>query len=158
MPRTRKKARKARELPMQHYIFEIKGWEPSYLFSVAHGRYETECYSEYADIELEGLCVFPETLAGRVTKIMLSGRRDCLEPRILQHDPDWKPRCIGGLEMSATDGRFDATVPYDALPFLMQAIALREFRYLLAWGPALYRRKSLCTTMHFEKEVDLKDY
>ena len=158
MPRTRTKPRKTRPLPMQYYIFEITGWQPSYLFSVNSDTYREGCWREYAEIDAQGVCIYPEPLVGRPAKITFSGDRECLQPTILRHQPDWKPRCVGSLEMSATDGQFYTSVPYDALSFLVQALASGAFKFVLLWGPALYRRKSLCMSMELAQSVDLNDY
>ena len=155
MPRA--KTRKRVRIEMQSFVFEIKDWRPSYLLSVNHDRYRPGLYSEYVTIEFESTCVFPPALAGRPLRSHVGADRDFLEPSILRIQPDFKPRCVGLLDLPPTGGRFDFAVPFETMGMLLPGFAHGHYRYLSLWGPVLKRGKSLCTTLHLERSVDLDE-
>lgn len=158
MPQGAEKRRKQPTPSMQHFIFEIKEWKPSYLFSIDHSRYRDGPFSEHVGIELEASCIFPEDLVARNVMFHVAGKRDCLEPEILRHDPDWKPRCVGLLELPPERGTFLTSVPHESLAVLLIALAHGLLRFILLYGPPLSRRKSLCSSIEWASSVNLEDY
>lgn len=158
MPSARVNKRKPVRETAECYIFQIDAWKPGYIFSVDSSTHRAGPYSEHLGLELDATCIFPEKLAGRAIQISLAGRRDCLSPFAYQQDEEWVPRCIGALEFPPSGGRFYTSVPHDSITALTLSLAHQMYRYILLYGPPLGRRKSLCSSMQFERTVDLDDY
>ena len=157
MPRTsRSRPRKAAPAN-QYYVFEIGAWELEHLLSVNSDRYRDGPYNEHLTIEFTGTCVHPEALKGRTVRFDIAGKRDMLQPEVFQRDPEWKPRCIGALETNPSGGWFYFSVPHDSMACILTAFAHGLFRYVSLWGPALKRGKSLCTSVHLLRSVDLNE-
>jgi hypothetical protein len=110
MPRITKRAGRQRPPLPQSFIFEIKEWEPGYILSVNHDKYRDTVYSEHTDLELKTECIFPSKLAGRSALFVIMSGRDCLVPEIFRRDPEWRPRCVGLLELHPSGGRFYMSV------------------------------------------------
>jgi hypothetical protein len=155
VPRRRKPgARKA--VAMESFVFEIVNSAPTYSLNVAFSANEGP-YREFAHLTLSCRCVFPKQLSGIETKVIVIGDRDCLEPECWKADPRWRPRCVGQLEVRASRGRFYAGIPYDSLTFLLLSIRQGDVRMIYLWGPPLYRGKSLCTSIRFERDFNEDD-
>jgi hypothetical protein len=155
VPRRRKPGgRKA--VTMGYFVFEIVNCAPTYSLNVAFSANEGP-YREFAHLTLCCRCVFPKQLSGVETEIELVGDRDCLEPECWKADPRWKPRCIGELEVRASRGRFYAGIPYDILTFLLVSIRQGDVRMIYLWGPPLYRGKTLCSSIRFERDLNEDD-
>ncbi len=58
----KKSARRKRTIDHQLLIFEIKSWEPSYSFSVNRSVEYDSDYSEFAQLHLETVCVYPDRI------------------------------------------------------------------------------------------------
>jgi hypothetical protein len=150
--------RSRRETPShQSYVFEIGAWEPSYLLSVNFDRYMDEAYNEYVIIKFAGVCIHPETLRGRTVEFHLAARRDMLVPEALRRNPDWRPLCVGSLELGRSSGRFSFSVPSQSMPSILTAFTHSMYRFVYLWGPTLKRGKSLCTSVHLLRSIDPDD-
>jgi hypothetical protein len=75
-----------------------------------------------------------------------------------QRDHDWRPRCVGLLDLPPANGRFYASIPHESMGMLLAALTTGHYRYVLLFGPALSRGKSLCQSIHFQRTVDLAEY
>ena len=150
----RKKPRKKRTPDHQFLIFEIKAWEPSYSFSVNRSGDDESDFSEYAELHLDTVCVYPDPFVGRTAKMIASSRRGLFNPPNPRRDPNEKPNNVGLLDLPPSGGSFYTGVPNDSLPFIMAAIAGGHFRYLMLSGPSLKRSHSLPTQIHFARTDD----
>jgi hypothetical protein len=157
MPRALPQPQKPTASPHESYVFEIKEWEPSHLLSVNQDRYREGAYSEYLTIEFAGLGIHPDAIKGRTVRFDISGRRDMLEPDAYRRDPRWRPLCVGALETHRSVGQFYFSVPHDDMAFLLFAFVHGQFRYISLWGPVMKRGKSLCSSVHFMRSVDLSE-
>lgn len=135
---------------MESFVFEIASCAPTYSLSVGYSANDGP-YREFCQLTLSCRCVFPEKLSGIETEIVIMGDRNCLQPGCWKADPDWKPRCVGQLEVRASRGRFCTAVPHDSPPYLLLSISQGDVRMIQLWGPSLYRGKSLCASMRFER-------
>jgi hypothetical protein len=154
-------ARKTGKTPppsLESYIFEIADFRPSYSLSVEHRKYEKRPWWEHTEIEFDSRCIFPEKLAGRTATFDLVADRNFWTPYAWQKDKDWRPACVGCLELSPSHGRFYCPIAFDSLPGLLTAMAHGLYRYVLVYGPPLKRGKSLCNNLQFMRTVDLDDY
>jgi len=158
MTRSAKKSGKRQPLEMQHFIFEIKEWVPCYSLSVNHDKFRETAFREHVGIDLNAVCVFPQSLAGRSVELYVVGDRHCLKPAILQDDPGWRPRCVGALEWSPSRSNFYVGVPHESVPVITTALAHGLFRYVETYGPPLKRSKSLCSEFRFLQTVNLEEY
>jgi hypothetical protein len=148
----RRKRPTRKSVEMESFVFEIVDCMPTYSFSVGYSVSDGP-YREFTHLNLSCRCVFPTKLSGLEAKMTIMGDRDCPEPERWKADPRWKPRCIGQLEVRASQGRFDTAVPYDSLMFLLVSIRQGDVRMVHLWGPALHRGKSLCGSMRFAREI-----
>ena len=153
-----KHARSKRVAQPQYFIFEIGEMQPTYILSVDHDRYRKSSYREYAGIEFQAVCVFPNKLSGRSVSFNFAGERGCLTPEAFERDLSWKPRCVGALEIKPDRGHFYTNVPHESLTFLAALFLHREARFVILYGEPLTRGKSLCSSVQLEKMVNLEDY
>ena len=150
----RRKARKSKAADHQLIIFEIENWEPSYSFSLNGKGDDGRDYSEYAELHLDTVCVYPDEFIGRKAKVIASSRRELFASPNPPREPGEKPSYIGLLELRPSGGSFYAGVPHDSMTFLMSAIASQHFRYVMLSGPSLKRGHSLSTQIHFARTAD----
>jgi hypothetical protein len=153
-----RKRRKAPQDSFEAYIFEIKDWQPAYSLSVNASLMTDGPYLEHTSAEIAAVCVFPKRLSGIISKMSIVGDRRLLTPEILEFDKRWKPKGIGVLTLAATGLDFYGTVPHDALLGVFTALAAERWRYVLLYGAALRRKKSICRSIEFECTVNLDDY
>jgi hypothetical protein len=142
----------------EYFIFEIGEMKPNYIFAVDHDKYREASYREFAGIDFEATCIFPKKLSGRPVSFGLMGQRDHMVPEAFKRDSSWKPRCVGSLDIGPRDGNYSMNVPYESLAFLATMFVSREARFVVLYGEPLSRGKSLCSTFHLEKEINLDDY
>jgi hypothetical protein len=150
----RKKARRKRTPDHQLLVFEIKAWEPSYSFSINRKDDDGGDYSEYAELHLDTVCVYPEAFAGRTAKMIASSRRGLFDPPNPRRDPSEKPSDVGLLDLPPSGGSFYAGVPHDSIPLLMAGLAGKHFQYVMLAGPPLARSHSLSTELYFTHTAD----
>ncbi len=150
----RKKAHKKRTADHQLLIFEIKAWEPTYSFSVNRMDDREGDYSEYAELHLDTLCVYPDAYSGRTAKMIASSRRGLFAPPNPRRDPSEKPNSIGLLHLPPSGGSFYGRIPHDSMSYLLSAIAEGLFRYVMLSGPSLKRGHSQPTEVHFARTDD----
>lgn len=149
-----RKTRKSRVPDHQLLIFEIKAWEPSYSFAISGNMDEPDLYSEFAELHLDGACIYPDEYAGRMLKIVASSRREMSErPKRWPRDEE-RPKEIGLLELWPSRGSFYAGIPHDSLPFILAGLAAGQFRYVMLAGPSLKRGHSLTREMYFTRTAD----
>ena len=150
----KKKIRRKRVPDHQLLVFKIKAWEPSYSFSVNRSGDGESDYSEYAELHLDTVCVYPDAFAGRRARLLASSRRGLFDPPKSRRDPGEKPNSIGLLNLPPSGGSFYAGIPHDSVPFLMAALAGQQFRYVMLSGPSLKQSHSLSTEIHFARTDD----
>jgi hypothetical protein len=143
---------------MQHFIFEVQSWEPEYWVSVNHERHGGRPYSEHVGIDINGSCVLPRKLSDRSASFHLVGERNYFNPDFYGQEPDWRPRCVGELDLRPGRGSFYSQLPHDAMPSLLSGLAAGSFRYILLWGPPLRWGKPRCTSIDLRRSVFLEDY
>lgn len=143
---------------MQSYFFQIDEWVPSYSLSINQIRFVVGPYRERIDIEFKVTCIFPAYLAWRPAHFTIVGERNQLEPEPYRRDPDWKPRCVGLLEMPPGGGPFYASIPHESMSFVLEGLAHGLFRILSVYGPTLFGGKSYCTSINLMQPVNLEDY
>lgn len=158
MPKASKRGRRKEAAMPEYFIFEIGDAKPHYSLSVDHDKYRAASYREFAGLDFQASCMFPPKLAGRAVSFSLMGERNCLIPEAFKRDSSWKPRCVGALEIRPDRGDFYANVPHESLSFLTALFVRREARFVVLYGEPLSRGKSLCTSMHLEKTINLEDY
>lgn len=156
-PTTKRRGRPPKEERLT-FIFEIASWQPEYLLSIDYDRYRLRPYNEYAHIRLSTVCIHPQKWAGRKARITVMGAENFMTPEVLKRNPEWIPNCVAAIDLPPSNGDFSLAVPMERLPFLMTAFSAGMFRYLLLWGPPLKRSRSMCSSAHFERTVDLSEY
>ena len=150
----RKKSRKNRVPDHELLIFEIKAWEPSYVFAISGDHDRPEEYSEFAELRLDGACVYPDPYVGRTLKITASSRRELSERPKRWPRPEERADNIGLLELWPSRGSFYVGIPHDSLPFILTGLAAGQFRYVMLAGPSLKRGHSLTREMYFTRTPD----
>jgi hypothetical protein len=154
----RRGERRSKPAPMmQSYVFEIEAWEPYYGLHITNARHDQRPYGEFVHIKFRGRCVFPASLEERGVDFTVAGDPDMPEPPIWKQDPDWRPRCVGRLDIRPQSSSFYFSVPHGTMPFLMPAFAQGQFRYAHLWGPAPKRGESYCLSVQLCKSVDFDD-
>jgi len=154
----KKKPGRPRQPEPSSFLFEIKDWEPSYILSINHDRFFGGPYREYMHIDFDALCLRPVKYQGQIIRFTFAGERDRLELEISKRNSDWRPICIGSLELQKEGGAFYASVPHDSMGFLMDAIARGMLRFVHLWGGQLKRGKCLNTSLTMMKSVNPDDY
>jgi hypothetical protein len=158
-PKKKKKAGRPRQPEPASFLFEIKDWEPSYDFSVDYDRRSNNSYNEYMQIDFNTVCLSPEKYQGRIIKFTFDARRDCLEPQISKIDPNWKPNCVGSLELpKAGGGSFYPAIPHDSMGFIVNAIARGMLQFVHLWGGEVKRNRCLSKSIRLMKSFDPDDY
>jgi len=150
----RKKQRKGQQGEHRLLMFEIKEWEPSYSFSLNRQKYAETDYSEYAELHLKTVCVYPDKFAGRSASMDISSRRGLLNPFDPRRDPRDKPTEIGLLELPPSGGRFYGGVPHETMSFLLSGLVAERFRYVTLSGNSLPRSAFFCTEFGFQRTSD----
>jgi hypothetical protein len=150
--------RRPRRPASEHFIFEISSFEHRYSVLVNPQGYEEPPYWEHSTIRIPTVCVFPAKLAGRDVLFDVAARRDFWTPYEWRKDPNWRPRCVGQLELPLAGGRFYSSIPQESMAAFLTAMTHGLFRFILLYGPPLTRGKSLCGSMSFERAVDLDEY
>ena len=140
------------------YIFEIRDFEPSYRLSVNHTKLDHAPYHEHVSVTFQAVCIHPPKVAGRTARFDLVAERNVFEPWAWKEDNDWRPRCVGLLELPPSGGRFYVAMPNDSLSWVLAALGQGAFHYVSLWGPALSRGKSLCQSVEFHQTIDLSEY
>jgi hypothetical protein len=153
-----RKAAKPKPVMPVHYVFEIAGFEPTYMLSVNPRRDDDKPWWEHLSLEFATVCRLPERLAERPATFQLVADREFWTPYAWRRDHDWRPLGVGLLEISPMAGRFYASIPNDSMPTFMTAMAHGLYRYVLLYGPPLKRGKSLCTSLDFRRAIDFDDY
>jgi len=154
---TRKKPKKAQET-FCSYVIEILNCCPEYSFSLGHDSYEGP-HSEHAIINGGGKFVIPERLAGQPVKISIFGDRS-----LAQHLEDTKkpmhfePLAVAHVEYGR--GRSEAwmSVPFDALPIILQGLNAGNLQYADLYGDHLRHRKARIRRFSLKPEINLEDY
>ncbi len=150
----RKKAHGRRSPDHQMLIFEIREWEPNYSFSLKRGGDWEGDYSEYAELHLDTVCVYPELYSGRTATMIFSSRRGLFNPPNPRRDPGERPNNVGLLNLPPSGGSFYGGVPHESVPYLMSGLATEKFRYVMISGPSLKRGDDLSTEIHFARTSD----
>jgi hypothetical protein len=147
MPRKKSCGRKP--APLEAFLFEIKSWKPEYTFSRNGSDDDDNPYSEHLELFFETVCVEPEKLAGRKVSLLLSSRRDYLDPPSRRNGQDGKPKSIRHFHIPPSGGGFYTGVPHESMSFLMTALIHGQFRHAMLSGPPLYRGQTSPTALHF---------
>ncbi|WP_270373641.1 hypothetical protein [Marinicauda sp. Alg238-R41] len=146
-----RKTQKARREP-EHYVFAIEEPETTYSFSINQIDRMPGLFWEYPSLTFTGRCVFPERLVGETITARLIGSTERLDDS--RHAPGWKPPGIGMLELSKRRGDFYAHVPMHSFWGMSATVTDRKNRFLLLYGPRLYRGQSMCTSMEITNRFD----
>jgi hypothetical protein len=151
--------RKPKPAPLRYesHLFEIGPLNPSYSVSLADPKRERGIYREYWHLELEGRCMAPARLAGRLTRLLFIAERLFFE-RPASVDKDWRPFGVGHLTMKGDRSEYLGSLPFDALWGLANAIAAGTFKYVTMHGPALKYGSCSITGVSFVASYDPDNY
>lgn len=138
-------------------IFEIKGWEPEYHFSVNGLQDGDGPYREVVLVKVHAVCRYPEKVFGREASFSLYAERDMFEPEELKHDREWRPKGIGYVDLPPANGHGYARLPHDSMPGLMTALTHKGFRYLTLHGTPLKRGSSTFNSIGFTNDEGLDE-
>lgn len=157
-PHNRKKPR-AKQQSYCAYCIEIKGWKPSYLFSMARGfQSRPGPYSEYATIEAHGVIVYPKKYEARSIEFYISGDRNISEIIMDPKMPYEKPHGVGHLVLRGKQSQFFCSVPFDVFPMVVTGFHDEDIRYVSISAEPLHYGQSTITSVCFDKVVDLDNY
>jgi hypothetical protein len=136
---------KSRKKEYEHFVFEIKEWEPDYTFSVNLRADKPGNYSEFVEIKLEAICIEPKKCAGAASRFILSGRRDCFPG---EGPPlDKREKWLGELRLSPKDGSYYGIIPHESTAAIISALSSKQLGCIVLRGAPLYRGSSWCQSI-----------
>jgi len=141
---------------IESYLFEVSIGDPSYGLSLADPKREPGLYSEHWHLDLEGRCIAPEALAGRVVRLLFIARRNYFEHG--STDPTWRPPGVGRLTMKKDQADYVGSLPYEAAWNVAIGVATGLFKYVHISGPPLKYGASHIRHLSFQARYDQRDY
>lgn len=138
---------KRRKEEYEHFVFEIKEWEPDYTLSVNLRPDEPGYYSEYIEIKLEAICIEPTKCAGAASHFILSSRRHCFpsEARLLPLDK--REKWLGELSLSPKEGSYYGVIPHESMGAIISALSSKRLACIVLRGAPLRRGSSWCQSI-----------
>lgn len=155
MARTKHRSRRHE---YQSYIFRVENPEVSYGLSIDRKGWTDGPYWEHFELSVRGTIVSPESVQGRQgTLTFLADRRIT---RDLDHPIESRsqPIAVGTLTVWGGTTSYLGSLPNDALWHLLAALTRGEIQMLALHGEALYRGSAKILNVHFEREIDPKDW
>jgi hypothetical protein len=138
---------KSHKKECEHFIFEIKEWEPDYTFSVNLRGDKPGNYSEYVQIKLEATCIEPKKCAGAACHFTLSSRRHYFpaEAKILTLNE--REKWLGELRLSPKGGSYYGPIPHESTAAIVSALSSKRLACVVLRGAPLYRGSSWCQSI-----------
>ncbi len=128
----------------EHFVFEIKTWEPNYNFSANRISDRPGHYSEYIEITLQTTCIEPTECAGSATRFILSSRRHCFSNEAKPLPLDKREKWVGELCLSKKEGSYYGGIPHESMAAITSALSSQKFGCVVLIGPPLFRGSSWC--------------
>lgn len=155
MARTKRGSRK---VEYQSYLFTVENPEVSYALSIDSNGVTEGPYWEHVDLSVRGKIVLPLNLQGR------EGTLQFLADRRITRDLDnpiesrGQPIAVGALTIWGGTTSYLGSLPHDALWHLHALLTRGEIRMVALHGAALYRGHAKILNVHFDREMDPKDW
>jgi hypothetical protein len=150
--------RGSRRLEFQSYIFRVETSEVSYSLSIDRKGVTEGPYWEHLEMSVRGTIVSPENMQGR------QGTLTFLADRRITRDLDnpiesrSQPIAVGTLTIWGGTTSYLGSLPHDALWHLLGLLTRGEIQMLALHGETLYRGSAKILNVHFEREIDPKDW
>lgn len=147
--KARKVRRKIETAPI-YYQVEINDWSYPYSFGIGYKPDGSEPYRDYRHLHLMGRLVAPETVKAQSVRVSLIA-----DPNLnLANRARHRPTAIGRIELYR--GAFDAflSIPEDALPSLMTALAAGRMKFASLEGERLHYGKGDVRDVIFDVTLD----
>jgi hypothetical protein len=142
----------------QSYIFRVDKPEASYSLAVDRkGRTEGP-YWEHLELSVRGTIAAPEKLQGRQGTLTFLGDRRITRDLDNPIESRSQPIAAGTLTIWGDTTSYLGSLPHDAFWHLLALLTRGEIQMLALRGEALYRGSAKILTVHFEREVDPKDW
>jgi hypothetical protein len=137
----------SRKREYEHFVFEIREWEPEYSFSVNLRGDQPGNYSEFVEINFDGACIEPSRFAGAATHFILSSRRRCFpdDAKLLRLDE--RQKWLGELCLSPKKGSYYGPIPHESMATIISALSSKRFGYVILRGGPLRRGSSWCESI-----------
>jgi hypothetical protein len=150
--------RGSRRLEFQSYIFRVENPEVSYGLSIDRKGVTEGPYWEHLELSVLGTIVSPEKVQGR------QGTLTFLADRRITRDLDnpiesrSQPIAVGTLTIWGGTTSYLGSLPHDALWHILALLTRGEIQMLALHGETLYRGSAKILNVHFEREIDPKDW
>lgn len=138
----------------EHFVFEIKTWEPEYSFSVNQRPDGPENYSEYIEIKLEALCIEPTKCTGAVTRFLLSSRRHYFSRGAKLLPVKEKENWLGELRLSSKEGSYYGGIPHESMAAIIAALSSQRLDRIVLIGAPLFRGSSWCRSIELSPRFE----
>lgn len=125
----KKKRRKKRQPDPVSYLVAIDDWQWRYSFGLNGGRHIDDPYPEFRHLEITGTLLKPHKVTEKADKaeIILVPSTDTNEVNRANH----KPLAVGSLTLNRRILQGLLSMPMDALPPVLQALATGQMKYVL---------------------------
>jgi len=138
---------KSHKKEYEHFVFEIKEWEPDYTFSVNLRADQRGNYSEHIEIKLEATCIEPEKCAGAKSRFILSSRRHCFPSEVKLLPLDEREKWVGELHLSPKEGSYYGRIPHESAAAIISALSSKRLGCVVLRGAPLHRGSSWCQSI-----------
>ena len=155
MPTKSRKRAKPRQIT-EYYIFEFQQVELDYSFSANKPLFGDGHYSEYSSLKFTALCRHPRQFIDQTVTGHITGSSDLLDPP--NKPPDWKPKGVAHLELGKNRGDIYYTVPMHAFWGLQAAILAGHLRFILLYGPKLFRSRMIAISVQLTASFDPEEF
>ncbi len=130
----------------------------SYGLSIDSKGWTEGPYWEHLELSVRGTIVSPENVQGR------QGTLTFLADRRITRDLDnpiesrSQPIAVGTLTIWGGTTSYLGSVPYDAIWHLLALLTRGEIQMVALHGETLHRGSAKILNVHFEREIDPKDW
>jgi hypothetical protein len=137
------------------YVFQIQDWSPSYSMRLdPKERFSPGPYWEHLKIEITGLVLSPESLKNRVVRMVFLASRNYVSFIEGSESHENTPKGIGYLNFRGSTSEVICSLPIDFFQMLPFLLHIGKFKFILMFGPKLYRGESSIISFRFEQEYN----
>ena len=140
------------------YILRIENPEVSYSLAIDRKGITEGPYWEHLELSVRGTIVAPEKVRGRQATVTFLGDRRITRDLDNPIESRSQPIAVGELTMWGETTSYLGSLPHDSLWHLRTLLTRGEIQMLALHGEAPYRGKAKILTVHFEREIDPKDW
>jgi hypothetical protein len=158
MARTKGGRKRERRREYQSYIFRVDNPEASYSLAIDRKGWSEGPYREHLELSIRGTIVAPEKVQGRQGILTFLGDRRVTRDLDNPIESRSQPIAVGGLTIWGETTSYLGSLPHDTIWHLHALLTRGEIQMLALHGEALYRGNAKILTVHFEREIEPRDW